>query len=75
MEDITIRVELNHSEALVLFEWLARCGENGKFEIAHSAEQKVLWRIEGQLERTLREPLDPNYDVLLESARKNVDAE
>jgi hypothetical protein len=39
-----------------------------------SAEQKVLWKLEGQLESKLTAPLLPNYKDLLEDARRQVQA-
>ena len=69
-----VTLELSRDEALVLFEWLTRFNksesERGTFE--DQAEQRVLWDIEGMLESTLVEPLDPNYDELLEAARAKV---
>lgn len=67
-----VKLELSREEALVLFEWLSRFNktENAKFE--DQAEQRVLWDIEGILESTLVEPLDPKYDELLAKARAKV---
>jgi hypothetical protein len=36
------------------------------------AEQQVLWQLEGQLERILREPLGPDYQAVIAAARKEV---
>jgi hypothetical protein len=70
-EEIVIR--LTRAEALVLFEWLAREDSDGKkIPVEHVAEERELWRIEGQLENTLAEPLSPQYKELLDAARKEV---
>jgi len=65
-----ILVELSHDEALVLFEWLAR--NDGKLPISDPAEQDVLWRVEGQLEKTLVEPLAANYADAVHAARVRI---
>jgi hypothetical protein len=72
MTNKKISLELSNAEALVLFEWLARSESEKSFAIKHSAEQQVLWSIEGQLEKVLVEPLSPNYVELLEHARNEV---
>lgn len=70
-EEIGIR--LTRAEALVLFEWLAREDSDGKtLPVEHVAEERVFWRIEGQLENALSEPLSPHYKELLDAARKEV---
>jgi hypothetical protein len=71
-DDAPVVMRLSHPEALVLFEFLARAEEAGgseEYRIEDEAERHVLWRLEGRLERTLWEPLAPNYDELLETAR------
>lgn len=65
-----ITVELTHAEALVLFEWLAK--HDGVLPIDDPAEQDVLWRIEARLEKTLVEPLSPDYEAAVVAARKQV---
>jgi hypothetical protein len=70
--DQTIQLQLTRAEALVLFEWLARMDAGGKVPVEDPAEEQVLWRLEGQLESTLREPLEPNYKEAVEAARKEV---
>ena len=70
--DITI--ELSRAEALVLFEYLARTSASETPAVQHPAEEIVLDRIEGQLERTLVEPLRADYHELLASARAEVAA-
>ena len=72
MESEKVTVEFSLDEALVLFEWLTRSDAQSKLIVEHPAERQVLWLIEGQLERVLRAPLDPQYRTLLEEARKRL---
>jgi len=68
-----LKLELTKDEALVTFEFLSRFNEserNGVFE--DQAEQKVLWLIEGQLEKQLVEPFMPNYKDLISNARNYI---
>jgi hypothetical protein len=67
-----IYLRLTRAEALVLFEWVARVGAAGDLLVEDPAEQQVLWRIEGQLESKLSEPLGPEYKEAVEAARKEV---
>ena len=67
-----ITVELSRQEALILFEYLRRCDDNGKYEFADQAEERVLWTLEGQLEKALHEIFDPNYSELLRRAWADV---
>lgn len=67
-----MKIELSEAEALVLFEWLARSDEEEKLSFDHPAEQKVLWRLEGQLENQV--PVTaPNYGELVDEARRTID--
>jgi hypothetical protein len=70
--DSPLTVSLTNDEALVLFEWLATEDEKGRFGSIHPAERKVLWTVEGQLERALVEPLQPGYADALAAARDRV---
>jgi hypothetical protein len=74
-EEITIR--LDKDEALVLFEFLSRFNEKENKEIFEDqAEEKILWIVEGQLEKILVEPFMPNYqDILLEARNRIRDEE
>lgn len=65
-----ILLELSHDEALVLFEWLAH--NDGTLPVSDAAEQTVLWRIEGQLEKALVEPLAANYSDSVHAARARI---
>jgi hypothetical protein len=72
MEAETISVVFSRAEAIVLFELLARCDEGKNLCVEHPSEQTMLWVLEGQLEKQLREVLAPNYKELLEAARQEV---
>ena len=51
-----IIIGLTNKEALVLFEFLRRCDEEGKYTFADQAEEKVLWTLAAVLEKQLVEP-------------------
>jgi len=70
-----MKFELDKDEALVLFDLLARLSDDLEMLeelLPDIAERRVLWRIEGQLEKELAEPFMPNYPKLVEEARNNV---
>jgi hypothetical protein len=69
-----ISLTLSKQEALVLFEWLAKVEPMGTTVFQHLSEEKVLWKIQGQLESTLQEPFAPNYDDLVSQARADVES-
>jgi hypothetical protein len=66
----SVSIELSRDEALILFEWLARLAA-AKVAI-EEAEQRVLWRIEAMLEKSLAEPFAKDYAELVEQARKRI---
>lgn len=70
MTDELVSLKLTRSQAIVLFEWLSRSDEVDSG--SDPSEQRVLWLLEGQLEKALVEPLKPDYPKLLEAARKIV---
>jgi hypothetical protein len=72
MDDNKVVLELTRAEALVLYEWLIRSDSSEALAIEDEAEQTVLWRLEGQLEKILVEPLVPNYRELVAAARQTV---
>ena len=72
MADTKLMLQLSRAEALVLFEFLARCEEAERFSFDDEAEQSVVWLIQAQLERQLTEPLQPDYKDLLREARNAV---
>lgn len=66
----TVTIELGRIEALVLFEFLHRLDEDEADQRSiDPPERLALWRLEAALERTLDEPLRPDYHQLLERAR------
>ncbi len=67
-EDVVLR--LDRHRALVLFEFLSRFGDDASLSIKHQAEERVLWDLCGALQRELVEPFRPDYDQLLDAARK-----
>ena len=73
MEQIKdIDINLNHDEALVLFEFLSREEDGLLSKAEHYAEEKTLSRILGTLEENLSEPFRKDYKELLDEARKKV---
>lgn len=70
-----ITITLSQSEALVLFEFLSRFSDSEKLTIKHDAERRVLWDICASLEKSLAEPLDKDYQALLQMARDSVTTE
>ena len=65
----TVHLELTDDEALVLFEFLARCEVNESLPFDHRAEERAMRKLQGQLEKQLVPIFDPNYDSLVEAAR------
>jgi hypothetical protein len=68
--DVTL--SLSRDEALVLFEWITVFTERDDVALNDQAEQFVLWKLEGMLEKELVEPLRPDYGALLAAARERV---
>jgi hypothetical protein len=69
---VPIQLTLTHDQALVLFDWLARVDEHSDLPIEHDAEQRVLWELEAQLERSLVEPLQADYASAVAAARSRL---
>lgn len=67
-----IRITLARPEALVLFEFLSRFSDCQKLTIEHEAERRVLWDLCASLESFLSEPLDKEYQAILQTARDSV---
>jgi hypothetical protein len=63
-----IKIELTRQEALVLFEYLHRCDDEGKYVFADQAEQRVLWDLECVMQKQLVEVFDPQYGALVKNA-------
>jgi hypothetical protein len=72
MVDDAIALTLSKDEALVLFEWCTSIDLSGCGPENESAEQRVLWKIESQLEKLLVEPFAPNYRELVENAKRRI---
>lgn len=64
-----ITLTLEDDEALVLFDWLARADEPGVAGVAHPSDSHALNALECVLERTLTDPLRPDYEDKLAEAR------
>jgi hypothetical protein len=70
MEDMVVQVTLGRDEAIVLFDLLCDFAvEDGTLQLADSIDRLSLVRLHGALEKTLVEPLDPQYDASLSAAR------
>lgn len=74
MKEKQIALKLSASEALVLFEWLSRSEDSKSISVEYESEQKVLWVLEAQLEKSLSAQFAPNYNAQVENARRIVDA-
>ena len=70
--DAPFAVSLSPDEALVLFEFLSRHEQDGRLSIEDRAEDHVLTKLFGRLERHLVTPFDPRYADLLAAARARV---
>jgi hypothetical protein len=67
-ESEKVTLHLSKQEALVFYDYLRRCDDEGKYSFADQAEERVLWTVEGQLEKALSVIFDPRYGQLLEDA-------
>lgn len=71
--DEKITIELTKDEALVLFDFLGHFNEVDHSNVFEDqAEQKTLWKIEGQLEKILGVQFDPNYTNIVKQARDRI---
>jgi hypothetical protein len=68
-------IELSKSEALVLFEFLSRTSDDDSLTAPDQAERRALWNLECRFEKALVEPFLPNYQELLEQAKKRLKGE
>jgi len=75
MAEQTISLRLSRDEALVFFEWLASLEQRGSSAYIEEAEWRVIWSLEGQIERTLAEVLAPSYADLLAKAKLDITKE
>ena len=70
MNDISLI--LKHEEALILFEWLALLEERSDSRLCDEAEQKVIWNIEGQLEKQLPDVVMEDYKQRVSAAKRRI---
>lgn len=68
----TFALSLSKSEALVFFEFLSRFDSHETLSIVHPSEERVLWSLTAQMEKSLLEPFKADYVSLLETARSKV---
>jgi hypothetical protein len=67
-----VQIKLSSAQALVLFELLTRLDETNSIPLDHPSEQKLLWLLEGQLEKQVPILFAPNYKQLVAEAREEV---
>jgi hypothetical protein len=72
LDEMTLQV--TRQEALVLFEWLAKQEAIGTKAFQHPAEEKVLWKLQGQLEARLPELFAADYADIVAEARRLVES-
>lgn len=66
---MSVDIQLEDDEALILFELLA----SGKLEgVVELPERNALWALEAVLQKTLLPPFNPDYSAILESARQSL---
>jgi len=70
--DNDLVISLSRSQALILFDWIADTKPGEIPKAPDEATMNVLWFIEGRLESTLVEILDPEYTRLLAAAKDAV---
>ena len=67
-----IKLEFSESEALVLFDWIARFNKEEDNEFEDKSEEILLWDIEALLEKKLIDHLKGDYCKLLKKSRVTV---
>ena len=72
MTNEPIALTLTYDEAVVLFEFFARFEDTDRFEFAHAAEYLARVRISAQLDTSVVEMFDPQYESLVAAARARV---
>ena len=65
-----VTIELTKEEALVLFNYLSEFQEKDSFTLMEQPEQQTLSSLLCQLESILAEPFLPNFDVILNEAKR-----
>lgn len=69
--DVRVEIRLTADEALVLSQWIYQL-EEANVPLGDQAVWLALYRIGGVLETTLVEIFSPNYDDMLEAARRRL---
>jgi hypothetical protein len=69
---MSVSVDLEPDEALVLFELLASRKDLAERLKLEAPERNVLWALECALERKLVPPFQSDYEAQLSAARKSV---
>jgi hypothetical protein len=64
-----VKIELDHDEAFVLFDFLSRFAENRVLQIDDQAEERVLWDIQCSLEKSLPNIIESDYFRQLKESR------
>jgi hypothetical protein len=67
-----VALVLTRAEAIVLFECLSLLEENEWKRPPDETELQVFWSLEAQLEHALVEQFSPEYDEILQRARREV---
>ena len=70
MNDVSL--VLKHEEALVFFEWLALLEDRADSGLCDEAEQKVIWKIEGELEKQLPDVVMVDYKQRVLAAKSRI---
>ncbi|MFS2007305.1 hypothetical protein ACEN9F_27195 [Duganella sp. CT11-25] len=70
-----VKIVLAKNETIVLFEFLQRFSDTDELKIVDTAEEQVLWKLCGILEKQLSEPFDIGYLEILEAARRELRGE
>jgi len=75
-ESEPVDLQLTSDEALVLFDWLHRCEDDGEFrQPEHRGEEVALWNLSAVLERVLVQPFQHDYLDLVRAARSRLAGE
>jgi hypothetical protein len=71
---IRVSIDFTADEALVLWDFLFRCSDQGEYAFADPSEERMLWELEKRLQPQLTKVIvdNPNYAQDLDSARKAV---
>ncbi len=67
-----VSLVLRKEVAVVLFEMLADVKQESAVPIRDAAERQAIWNLLGLLESTLVEPFMPNYNPIVEEAKKRL---